>query len=175
VAGQRLQDTYDRLKGSDQTFHVVKDSSQEPSSGELTYKGQPGHLYVNLKGSGNAAGELTDIQKLAHEFKHGEQFLDGKMGFIQDAKRNWLGYKDDLVDEAEAFIAGFEAQPLDPAQASGSFLQSVNHAMQFGQTAVLEALSRSGPYTRYPSYQLTITQSELKDPGIYAVPKDKKQ
>jgi hypothetical protein len=31
-------------------FHVAKDSGSEDSSGMLDYKGEPGNLYISLKG-----------------------------------------------------------------------------------------------------------------------------
>src|SRR5919199_5761298 len=84
--GLKLKATYERLQKSDIVFHVVKENPSGASSGELTYKGEKRNLYVNLKGDNNAYGALTDFQKIAHEFKHGEQFLDGEIGFKLNAK-----------------------------------------------------------------------------------------
>lgn len=89
---QKLQAQYERLQKSDITFHVVKSDPSGSSSGGLTYAGQQGHLYVNLKGNPNEYGAMSDVQKLAHEFTHGEQFLDGRLGFAQNAKTGkWEG------------------------------------------------------------------------------------
>jgi len=170
--GLKLNATYERLQTSDITFHVVKENPSGASSGELTYKGEEGHLYVNLKGDNNAYGALTDIQKIAHEFKHGEQFLDGQIGFIRDEKGKWWGYRDDLPDEAEAFITGFEAQPLDPAQRSNKFLNAVESARSFGLNAVVDVLDREGPYKGRSKTQLEMRFVGGKiPPNVYAVPK----
>jgi hypothetical protein len=156
---------------------VVKNEAANPyeaSTGELSYRGDPGNVYVNLSGSSSALGALSDVQKLAHEFKHGEQFLDGQLGFVKNLKGQWQGFKDDLVDEAEAFIAGFEAEALDPAQTANPFLNGINRAMPYGTSAVVEALKRPGHYQRgYPDRQIPITTSDLKDPNVYAIPRDK--
>jgi RHS repeat-associated protein len=168
--GQRLQATYERLQKSDITFHVVKENPEGASSGELTYAGQEGHLYVNLKGNSSEYGALTDIQKIAHEFNHGEQFLDGKLGFAKGEDGQWHGYRDDLVDEAESFIVGFEAQPLDPAQRGNKFLNAVESARPFGVGAVVNVLDRQGPYSGRSKTQLPITKIT---PTIYAVPRNK--
>jgi RHS repeat-associated protein len=165
--GQRLQDTYNRLQSALETFHVVKENPRDASSGELTYAGVPGHLYVNLKGNSSEYGALTDVQKIAHEFKHGEQFLDKLLGFTLGSDGKWHGYRDDLVDEANAFIAGFEAQPLDPAQRGNKFLNAVESARPFGLQAVVNVLDRQGPYVGRSNTQLPINHVS---PRIYAVP-----
>jgi RHS repeat-associated protein len=166
--GLKLQATYERLQKSDITFHVVKENPSDASSGELTYAGKEGHLYVNLKGNSNEYGALNDIQKIAHEFKHGEQFLEGMLGFITTDFKKWHGFRDDLPDEAEAFITGFEAQPLDPAQRSSKFLGAVETARPFGLDAVVDVLARQGPYVRRQRDQHVFTS---KSTNVYAVPR----
>ncbi len=168
--GQKLQAQYERLQKSDITFHVVKENPTDASSGELTYAGHPGDLYVNLKGNSSEYGALTDVQKLAHEFTHGEQFLDGKLGFITNDGKKWHGYRDDLPDEAEAFIAGFEAQPLDPAQRSNKFLNDVEAARGFGLNAVIDVLAREGPYKGRDKHQNVFTDRAI---NVYAIPRHK--
>jgi hypothetical protein len=168
--GQKLQATYEKLKDAKETFHVVTNNPDGASSGELTYAGQEGHLYVNLKGNSSEYGALTDVQKIAHEFKHGEQFLDGLLGFAKGSDGKWHGYRDDLVDEATAFVTGFEAQPLDPAQRGNKFLNAVESARPFGVNAVVNVLARQGPYVGRSSTQIAITNIT---PSIYAVPRSK--
>jgi hypothetical protein len=173
--GLALKATYEKLQQSDITFHVVKSNPRDDSSGELTYKGEQGHVYVNLKGDSHATGALSAIQKIAHEFKHGEQFLDGDIGFIRNEKGKWGGLNDDLPDEADAFIAGFSAQPLDPSQTtgdSGEFLKSINMAMLYGRDAVVNALGRKGPYIgRSPkAFGMNFSGGKVP-PNVYAIPK----
>ncbi len=143
--GQKLQAQYNRLDAAQETFHVVKDKASDASAGELEYRGQPGNLYICMKGNAGSYGALSDIQKLIHEFTHGEQFLDRKLGFFQSG----LSYQYDLTDEAEAFIAGFEVEPLSPAQKGNSFLNGLSQQIPFGLTNVVNYLGGSkSPYQR---------------------------
>jgi len=178
--GLKLKATYEKLQKSDITFHVVKENPDGSSSGELTYKGEQGHLYVNLKGDSNEYGALPLIQKLGHEFKHGEQFLDGQIGFAKNPTTGkWVGYRDDNVDEAEAWIAGFDAQPAAPDQrggTTGTFVNSIANAYPFGVDAVAKALNESsGTYKGRGVQQLDIKESYWQGgkipPSVYAVPR----
>jgi RHS repeat-associated protein len=172
--GLKLMATYEKLRKSDVTFHVVKDDGNGNSKGELTYKGEKGHLYINLDGNSNEYGALPLIQKIAHEFKHGEQFLDGQLGFAQDEKGKWRGYRDDNFDEAEAWSAGFDAQFPGPDQRSGTagkFVESVVRAYSSGIPAIAKALDESnGTYRGRGTSQFPISNLT---PTIYAIPKKK--
>jgi hypothetical protein len=113
-------------------------------------------------------GEMPDIQKLAHEFKHGEQFLEGLLGFTNITGK-WKGYRDDLVDEANAFMAGFEAEAVGPDQSK--FLQGLGQAAQWGVQEVVKKLDSPGsPYRGRPTQQFAITTIP---PSVYAVPRTK--
>ena len=177
--GLKLKATYEKLQKSDITFHVVKEESSS-SSGELSYKGEKGHLYVSLKGNSSEYGALPLIQKLGHEFKHGEQFLDGQIGFAQNAKTGkWEGYRDDNVDEAEAWIAGFDAQSAGPDQRSGTtgkFVDALARAYPSGVDAVAKVLNESsGTYRGRGVVQMDIKEKYWKGgvipPTVYAVPR----
>jgi hypothetical protein len=75
--GAALKSTYDKINDDTNfTFHVTRSDGE--GSGELEYHGAPGNLIVDLKGDGASYGKMPDIQKLGHEFQHGEQFLDGR-------------------------------------------------------------------------------------------------
>lgn len=155
---------YQELQDSTNIFHVVKEGGED--SGELTYRGEPGNLYVEMKGSGSMYGEMPDIQKLAHEFKHGEQFLEGLLGFTS-MNGKWTGYRDDLVDEANAFMAGFMAEPVGPDQ--GKFIQGLGQAANWGVNEVVKKLNTpSSPYYGRPATQIPITTIP---PSVYAVPR----
>ncbi|MEW5980608.1 MAG: hypothetical protein AB1898_32940 [Acidobacteriota bacterium] len=125
--GDALAATYNQLQQAKEVFHVVREAGS--GTGELAYRGTPGHLYVEMKGSGLMYGEMPDVQKVAHEFKHGEQFLEGFLGFTNITGK-WHGYRDDLVDEANAFIAGFMAEPVGGDQSK--FLQSLGARCSMG-------------------------------------------
>jgi hypothetical protein len=71
--GARMKSNYDHLNAPDcgVNFHVVKDSGYGDSWGMLDYKGDPGNVFISLKGNATAYGALTVLQKLRHEFEHG--------------------------------------------------------------------------------------------------------
>jgi hypothetical protein len=164
--GNALAATYQKLQDAKEVFHVVREGGN--GSGELTYRGEPGNLYVGMKGSGSGYGEMPDIQKLGHEFKHGEQFLEGLLGFTNITGK-WQGYRDDLVDEANAFMAGFMAEPVGGDQSK--FLQGLGQAAQWGIQEVIKKLNAPGsPYQGRSTQQIPITTIPR---SVYAVPRSK--
>jgi RHS repeat-associated protein len=164
--GAKLLATYTKLEEANEVFHVVKEGGT--GSGELGYRGEPGNLYIEMKGSGSMYGEMPDVQKLAHEFQHGEQFLGGLLGFTNITGK-WTGYRDDLVDEANAFMAGFIAEPVGRDQSK--FLQGLAQAAQWGVQAVVNKLDSPGsPYAGRPTQQMPISTIP---PSVYAVPRSK--
>jgi hypothetical protein len=178
--GLKLQAEYKRLQDSDIVFHVVNEAA-DSSSGELGYKGQKGHLYVSLKGDSSAYGELTTIQKLAHEFKHGNQFLDGEFGFRKGTDGKWHGFANDLYDESEAMITGFEAESINGFQKSdnqayrarnNAFFRELYAALPKGQSAVIDVMKNNGasPYKNYSEKKIDI-RSMPKSEGYYGIPK----
>ena len=65
---------------------------------------------------------MPNLMKLGHEFKHGEQFLDGLFGYFKIGK-TWAAFGVDLEDEANAFHAGFTADSI--ANLTGQFLKAL--------------------------------------------------
>lgn len=164
--GAALAATYEKLQNAKETLHVIREGGD--NSGELTYRGDPGNLYVEMKGSGAGYGEMPDVQKVAHEFKHGEQFLDGLLGFTNITGK-WRGYRDDLVDEANAFMAGFMAESAGGDQTK--FIQGLGRAAQWGVQEVVKKLDASdSPYRGRPTQQIPISTIP---PSVYAVPRSK--
>lgn len=96
--GAALQKTYGRLQDSKATFEVISGDSGGSSRGELTYQGND-HFTVSLSGSGDYNG-FSDNQKVAHEFEHGRQVLDGELSFRQVGDK-WVPFAHDLTDEAK--------------------------------------------------------------------------
>lgn len=130
-------------------------------------------MYIELKGDNSQIGALTTIQKIAHEFKHGEQFLNGEFGFYhQDGK--WTAIANDVYDESEAMIAGFEAEPMNGMQLSEKnknhrFMRNLNTALPDGIEAVRTAMLIPGsPYSDYSKVKVT---PDAKNPYTYAIPK----
>jgi hypothetical protein len=117
---------------------------------------------------------MPDNQKLGHEFKHGEQFLEGLIGFQQLPNGKWTGYRDDLVDEGNAFVAGFAAQAVGNDQSR--FLQELQQAaIRSGLPGVVSRLGQPGsPYAGRSDTQLPVLfQGGKIPPSIYAVPRTK--
>jgi RHS repeat-associated protein len=168
--GERMKSNYDRLQAADEVFHVVEDNGTGSSSGMLDYRGEPGNLYVSLKGDASAYGALTINQKLGHEFEHGVQFLDGLLGFKKQDNGRWLGLNDDRVDEANAFIAGFEAEGVNPQQRQNPFLKAIDQAIPFGEDAAKNTLGKIGPYQNRSGVQMPVTK-EMMSPDVYAKPR----
>jgi hypothetical protein len=84
----------------------------------------------------------------------------------------WMGVNDDRVDEAKAFIAGFEAEPIGPSQKINPFLLALSKALPFGEKAVVDKLGESGPYVNRAGRENPITKDLVaKDPNLYAKPK----
>ena len=79
--------------------------------------------------------------------------------------------RDDLPDEAEAFITGFEAQPLDPAQKGSSKFLNVEAARSSGLNAVVDVLDREGPYRGRDKRQNVFTGT--LSINVYAIPRHK--
>ena len=158
------------MKGARDVFHVVNTAGS--GSGELAYLGRPGNLYVQMKGDGSSYGQMPDVQKLAPEFKHGEQFLEGLIGFQQLPSGKWTGYRDDLVDEGNAFMAGFSAQAVGSDQSH--FLQGLQRAANMSRLpGVINQLGQPGsPYAgRSDTQPPVLFQGGKIPPNIFAVPK----
>jgi RHS repeat-associated protein len=161
--GAQLQKTYDRLQASKATFEVVNLGGSEASHGEIRYDGND-HFTVNL--AGNSAYSFSDNQRVAHEFEHGRQVLDGEMSFANYTGK-WLPFAHDRTDEAEGFAAGFDIERASPGQ--GSFINSIQQAIDAGGIAGGAARLGKGdsPYRTLPEGPINV---EIKSPAVYSVP-----
>jgi hypothetical protein len=86
----------------------------------------------------------------------------------------WTGYRDDIVDEAEAHVAGFAAEP--PGGDQGPFVQDLyNKYLIGGLQAVIDRLDKpDSPYFGRSDQQQTMTFVGGKiPPGVYGVPRSK--
>jgi RHS repeat-associated protein len=113
-AGARLlQDKYRRLQASGAVFEVLNQGADAGANrGDIEYSGND-RFEINL--FGNDPYGLSDNQRLAHEFEHGRQVLDGELSFY-NLGGNWIPFAHDLNDEGLAFGAGFELEPASPGQ-----------------------------------------------------------
>jgi RHS repeat-associated protein len=164
--GERLSATYERLKASKATFRVVSEESGSSSSGELKFNGEI--FIVSLKGNANEYGAIDSNQKVAHEFEHGRQVLDGEISFHNYNPPDWKPWAHDRTDEAKAFAAGFDATPVAPDQ--GAFLTGMRQATRTGGIqAGVDYLGRSSTaYRNLPAGPINVTH---RSPAIYEVPK----
>ena len=170
VRGQELGDSYLRLIASDIVFHVSVKKG-ETDGGGLDYRGSPGQVYVELRGEGT----MPTTQKIAHEFEHGVQFLDGKVGFrLADGK--WRSAYSDLVDEGSAFIAGFRAEQAQNNQSPlfRGIQDAINTAKGDPLTPVIDYLYGSDSVYKNRSKAQNwpyVSPNGTFPPWIYALPR----
>ena len=167
--GAGLQKTYDRLQASKATFEVVKPDSTGESRGDLRYDGN-NHFTVNLKGDMTNAAGFTDNQKLAHEFEHGRQVLDGELSYkLNSLSGSWDPFAHDLTDEANGFAAGFSIEGATPGQ--GSIINGAATALTNGGVPGEASYlgSHIEGYRGLPAVQLNVPNPP--PPGVYEVPK----
>ncbi|MBI9034109.1 MAG: hypothetical protein JEZ03_06540 [Bacteroidales bacterium] len=74
--------------------------TSEDGGGNTRYNKDTKQIDLNI----SERGEFTEMQKVAHEMKHGSQFLEGKIGFKYDGTPD--GILNDYQDEAEAYKRG---------------------------------------------------------------------
>jgi hypothetical protein len=163
--GAALQQTYDRLQASKATFEVVKPDSSGSSRGDLEYDGN-NHFTVNLKGDMTNAAGFTDNQKIAHEFEHGRQVLDGELSY-QNYTGTWQPWAHDRTDESNGFAAGFDIESASPGQ--GTFINSMQQAIRFGGVAG-GAIRLGMPDSPYKNLEQGPNNVDFKSPAIYSVP-----
>jgi len=135
----------------------------EASHGEITYQGHD-HFTISL--AGNPAYSFSDNQRLAHEFEHGRQVLDGELSFI-NTPTGWKPFAHDRTDEAEGFAAGFDIERASPGQ--GSFINNMQQKLdQGGISAAAQFLGTGGsPYRNLPEGPINV---EYSTSSIYKVP-----
>jgi hypothetical protein len=143
--GRQLRNDYNRLHASAAIFEVTKDDYSGSSEGMISYLGNQ-HFAISL--TGNTRFGLTNNQKLAHEFEHGRQILDGELSFYLKGKK-WRPWVQDRTDEAKAFEAAFSIERASPAQ--GKFNNELQTMFDLGGIdAAVDYLGRKGSYTNLP-------------------------
>jgi RHS repeat-associated protein len=166
--GAALQQTYDRLQASKATFEVVQGDSSGSSRGDIEYNGHD-HFTINLKGSSDYTG-LSDLQKVAHEFEHGRQVLDGELSYkFNPGTGNWDPFAHDVTDEANGFAAGFAIEGATPGQ--GAIINGAATALTNGGLSG-EASYLHGHIANYRGLlELPLNVPNPPPPGVYEVPK----
>jgi len=78
----RCPDNYNKIQSSKIRYNVqYNDDIQDDAGGSFAYDPKSNQFFVNLS---RRKTDFTDIEILAHELKHAEQFEDGKIGFLID-------------------------------------------------------------------------------------------
>ena len=105
---ERLPDKYELLANSKNVYNVqYSDGNDDGSGGSFTYDINSGCFNVNIASDRNTANEnsYSDIEVLAHEFKHAEQYEGGQLGFkVIHSTGKVIPYAYDQQDEIEAAI-----------------------------------------------------------------------
>ncbi len=161
--GEQLTLNYERLQQSKAVFEVINDRSSGPNGGEITYQGND-HFTINLHGNDNYG--LTDNQRLAHEFEHGRQVLDGEVSF-QLRNGAWLPFAHDLTDEAKGFQAGFAIEGASPGQ--GAIINEISRQLNAG--GVPSAAQYLGQHIQgYRNLPTQLNVPNPPPPNVYVVP-----
>ena len=96
---------YKLLNESKNVYNVqFTPENDDGSGGSFTYVSD-GHFNVNIKENraGISSNRYTDIEVLAHELKHAEQYENRQLGFLVIHSSGFVsGYAYDLYDEYEA-------------------------------------------------------------------------
>ena len=164
--GAALQQTYDRLDASKATFEVKDNGGPGDNGGDISYQGND-HFTISLHGSDRYG--LTDDQRIAHEFEHGRQVLDGELSFkFNSLNGNWDPFALDATDEAKGYAAGFAMEGATPGQ--GVLINGASTALLGGISGEATYLrGHMGDYGRLTPLPLDVPNPP--PPGVYEVPK----
>ena len=96
-----IQKELHAIESSDETFciRMGENISNTKGAGNFTYNVETGQLDINISDD----ARWTDIEKISHELKHADQYLNRKIGFAVDWKGSAIVLGYDRNDELEAF------------------------------------------------------------------------
>ncbi len=97
---ENIQKELIRLEEADEVFRIRmgENITRQVGGGNFMYNIKTGEFDVNI----SDRGDFSTMGKLAHELKHADQYMDGKLGFdLHKTGAYLIGY--DLRDEIEAF------------------------------------------------------------------------
>lgn len=78
--------------------------SNETAGGNFTYNNETGEFDINIQ----SWGDFSQEEKLAHELKHADQYLDGKIAFRVDKNGNVSPFFNFRENEEEAYYRQIE-------------------------------------------------------------------
>ena len=98
---KQVQNELIQLEQSSEVFCVRMGENISSSSGggNFTYNTSTGQFDINIDGD----GIWTDIEKLSHELKHVDQYLNRKLTLLIDTKGHATFYNYSVDDELEAY------------------------------------------------------------------------
>jgi len=98
---KQVQNELNKLEQSSEVFCVRmgKNISSSSGGGNITYNTSTGQFDINIDGD----GIWTDIEKLSHELKHADQYLNRKLTLLIDTKGHATFYNYSVDDELEAY------------------------------------------------------------------------
>jgi len=96
-----IQKELNAIESSDETFciRMGENISNINGAGNFTYNAETDQLDINISDD----NRWTNIEKISHELKHADQYLNRKIGFEVDYKGNVSISGYDRNDELEAF------------------------------------------------------------------------
>lgn len=112
---------------------------------------------------------MDDNQRLAHDFEHGRQVLDGELSFkFNPLNGTWNPFARDMIDEAKGFAVGFGTEAASPGQ--GTIINGAATALNSGGlSAEAKYLGDhiggySGTSSRAPAHRTTSSRARSATP-----------
>ena len=101
-----IQKELTRLEEAEEVFKIrMGDNvSNETAGGNFTYNNETGEFDINIQ----SWGDFSQEEKLAHELKHADQYLDGKIAFRVDKNGNVSPFFNFRENEEEAYYRQVE-------------------------------------------------------------------
>lgn len=101
-----IQKELTRLEEAEEVFKIrMGDNvSNETAGGNFTYNNETGEFDINIQ----SWGDFSQEEKLAHELKHADQYLDGKIAFMVDKSGNVSTMFNSRENEEEAYYRQIE-------------------------------------------------------------------
>ena len=101
-----IQKELTRLEEAEEVFKIrMGDNvSNETAGGNFIYNNETGEFDINI----NSFGDFSQEEKLAHELKHADQYMDGKIAFQVDKRGNVSTLFNFRENEEEAYYRQVE-------------------------------------------------------------------
>ena len=148
------------LEKSQDIFRIRTDEDFDPQTapgggdgGNIAYNKNTEEIDINVKLSGG--GNFTPTQRIAHELKHGDQFLKRKLNFKLNGSG---GYAYDQTDEIEAFqrqnlfAEDLMRDYIDPYRAASQYSNRPSISIVVSSSDILKERDDATPTTAERNY-----------------------